>query len=118
MDLYLERDVGLRRMVVILEKLDIVHLRQEKYEKEVVEGTSKRGDNWWGRRKKEGIESTVRRWNPPRGVEVDGCKQKLRALGREGWNDFEEVQINSFNFFKIKMQIIVLPLLNIATYIE
>lgn len=45
MDLYLERDVGLRRMVVILEKLDIVHLRQEKYEKEVVEGTSKRGDN-------------------------------------------------------------------------
>ena len=34
MDLYLERDVSLRRMVVILEKLDIVHLRQEKYEKE------------------------------------------------------------------------------------
>ena len=40
------------------------------------------------------------------------------TLGREGWNDFEEVQINSFNFFLIKMQIIVLPLLNIATYIE
>ena len=32
MDLYLERDVGLRKMVVILEKLDIVHLRQEEYE--------------------------------------------------------------------------------------
>ena len=44
MDLYLERDVGLRKMVS-LEKLDIVHLRQEKYEKEEVEGTSKRGDN-------------------------------------------------------------------------
>ena len=57
MDLYLERDVGLRKMVS-LEKLDIVHLRQEKYEKEEVEGTSKRGE--------EGIDSTVRRWNPPR----------------------------------------------------
>jgi hypothetical protein len=45
MDLYLERDVSLRRMVVILEKLDIVHLRQEKYEKEVAEGTSERRDN-------------------------------------------------------------------------
>lgn len=55
---------------------------------------------------------------PSPGVEVDGCKQKLRALAREGWNDFEEVQINSFHFFLIKMQIIVLPLLNIVTYIE
>ena len=91
MDLYLKGDVGLREMVVILERLDIVHLSQEKYEKEEAEGTSKRGDDWWGTGKKKGIESTVRRWHPPRGVEVDGCKQKLRALGREGWNDFEEV---------------------------
>lgn len=32
-------------MVVILERLDIVHLSQEKYEKEEAEGTSKRGDD-------------------------------------------------------------------------
>lgn len=42
---------------------------------------------------------------PPREVEVDGCKQKLRALGREGWNDFEEVQINSFIFLKSKCKL-------------
>lgn len=45
MDLYLKGDVGLREMVVILERLDIVHLSQEKYEKEEAEGTSKRGDD-------------------------------------------------------------------------
>lgn len=57
MDLYLERDVGLRKMV-ILEKLDIVHLGEEKYEKEEVDVTSKRGDN------SDGAGERRKEWTP------------------------------------------------------
>ena len=39
----------------------------------------------------------MRKWGPLWGEEVEDSKQKLRL--REGWDGFEEIQINSFNFF-------------------
>ena len=36
---------------------------------------------------------------PSRGLEVEGSQRKIKVVGREVGNNFEEVQINNFDFF-------------------
>lgn len=87
------------------------------YQRGEVEETWVRGEDTEGpgvRRRKEGTnlwcdsESLSEEWKL-RGVSRNSGLWR----GREEWNDFEEVQINSFRFFSVKM-----PFLSIITCIQ